>query len=136
MALHIPPVPQFSPTGEPSSVSQRWNKWKKSFQYFHIASGITSDSKKKSLLLHLVGSGTQEIFDTLVNTGTTYEEALAALDQHFEVRKNIPFERSKFHQAKQESSESIEQYVTRLRQLCKHCEYTDTDEECCINEVI
>ena len=41
----------------------------------------------------------------------------------------MPFERSKCHQAKQETNESIEQYITRLRQLCLYCEYNDNDEE-------
>ena len=41
----------------------------------------------------------------------------------------MPFERSKCHQAKQETNESIEQYITRLRQFCLYCEYNDNDEE-------
>ena len=34
MDLHLPAIPQFNPNGDPSSLGQRWNKWKKSFEYY------------------------------------------------------------------------------------------------------
>ena len=40
---------------------------------------------------HLIGTETQEIFDTIQNTSKTFPEAL------------IPFEGSRFHQGKQET---------------------------------
>jgi len=57
----------------------------------------------------------------------TYESTLAVLNTHFSIKKNVPFERSKFHQAKQEASVSVEQYITRLRTLSFYCEYTDVN---------
>ena len=51
------------------------------------------------------------------------------MNNHFLVQKNGPYERSKFHQARQEQGESIEQLVTRLRKLSLFCEYIDQDEE-------
>ena len=29
VAIHMPPVKEFDPKGDPSTVSQRWQKWKK-----------------------------------------------------------------------------------------------------------
>ena len=127
--LQIPAVATFDPHGEPTSVAQRWDKWKKAFEYFVIASGITDDNRKTALLLHLGGAEIQEIFETLTVAENTYEHALTALNDHFKVKKNIPFERSKFLQANQESNESIEQFVTRLRKLSLYCEYTDNTEQ-------
>ena len=80
------------------------------------------------MLLNLIGLESQDIFETLIVAGNTYADALAALNTHFEVQKNVPYERSKFHQAKQ-TNESIEQFITRLRQLSLYCEYTDADEQ-------
>ena len=54
---------------------------------------------------------------------------MQVLDTHFSVHKNIPFERSKFHQAKQLSQESIEQFITRLRKLSLHCEYDNKTDD-------
>ena len=42
--------------------------------------------------LHLVGPETQDIFQTLTPADQSYDSALAALDTHFEVQKNVPFE--------------------------------------------
>ena len=64
--------------------------------------------EKKNMLLHLVGSETQEIFDALADTRDTFDTALTALSNHFSVQKNVPYEQSKFHQAHQEQGESIE----------------------------
>ena len=122
MSLQIPSVAQFPPRREPSSVAQHWTKWKKSFQYFLNAPGTTTEVRKKASLLHLVRTETREIFKMLQNTGETFAEALLALDNHFSVKKNIPLQRSKFHQPKQETNESIGQYITKLRQLCLYCD--------------
>lgn len=43
--------------------------------------------------------------------------------EHFIMKKNVPFERSVFYNVQQQSAESIEQQVTRLKQLGKYCEY-------------
>ena len=114
MALQIPTVQPFTPHGEPNALSQKWEKWKKSFQYFIEASGITAEARKKALLLQLVGTDTQDIFETLNPAKNSYESALAALDTHFAVRKNIAFERSIFHKARQHSNESIGQIFDNI----------------------
>ena len=74
----------------------------------------------------MIGQETQDIYDTLTvasRDNETYKSSLEALDQHFCIKKNIPFERSIFRAAKQLEKESIEQYITRLRQLAQYCEY-------------
>ena len=127
--LQIPAVPSFKPTGEPSTVSQRWTKWRKSFEYFVIASGVRNQERKRALLLHLVGPATQDIYETLTDDDQSYDSTIEALEQHFSITKNVPFERSKFHQAKQQQNESVEQYITRLRTLSLYCEYQDNNDQ-------
>ena len=138
MAAHIqmPGVAPFQCHGDPNQVSQNWEKWKKAFQYFLGASGITNDARKKAILSHMIGLEGQEIFETLSPTGDSYEHALEALSDHFSVRKNIPFERSVFHQAKQKPGESVEQFVTRLRRLASTCEYGNQTSEQIRDQVI
>ena len=46
VAIHLPPVKEFDPKGDPSTVSQRWQTWKKLFVYFLNATGIQNDCKK------------------------------------------------------------------------------------------
>ena len=129
MSIQIPSIAPFDPTGDATSTAQRWEKWVKSFQYFFISSNINNNEKKRALLLHLIGPESQEIFDTLPDTGNTFEEALTALEDYFKVKKNVPYERSVFGNAKQDSTESIEQFVTRLRKLSMNCEYGNKQSE-------
>ena len=128
--------PFFKCLGDPNTVAQNWTKWKKSFEYFLGASGIRNDARQKAMLLHMVGPETQEVFETLVPEDNTYEKALKALDEHFSVKKNVPFERSVLQQARQKSGESIEQFVTTLRKLAATCEYGDTTNEQIRDQVI
>ena len=89
-------------------------------QYFILASGVNDDARQNALLLHMVGQETQDIYDTLnveEREGTLYKTLLEALDQHFCIKKNVPFERLIFRTAKQLRKESVEQYITQLRQL-------------------
>ena len=120
--LQMSLISPFISSSEPSSVAQRWRKCVKSFHYCLGAYGITDATGKKNMLLHLVGSETQEIFDILAGTEVTFDIASKALNNHFSVQKNVPYERSKFHQAHEEQGESIEQFVTRLRKLYLFCE--------------
>ena len=83
-----------------------------------------------------MGTTSQEIFETLPNQGETFDEAIAALDAHFSVKKNVPYERSIFHSAKQEQQESIEQYITRLGKLTKHYGYGDSTDDQIRDQVI
>ena len=136
MSIQIPSIAPFDPTEDTTSTAQRWEKWVKSFQYFVIASNINNNERKRALLLHLIGPESQEIFDTLPDTGNTFEEALTALEDYFKVKKNVPYERSVFGNAKQDSTESIEQFVTRLRKLSMNCEYGNKQSEHIRDQVI
>lgn len=65
----------------------------------------------------------QRIFRTLTVAGDTFDNAVAALDNHFMPKKNVAYERHVFRQACQGPSESMDAYLTRLRNLIKSCEY-------------
>ena len=92
--IQLPAVPSFDPSGDPNAIQQRWNKWKN--HLFIIQIGITNDVQERNTLLHLARIETQEIFETLQDTGNTYDQAITKLNEHFNVKKNIPFERSVF----------------------------------------
>ena len=59
----LPPFPPFDPLTDSATVSQRWKKWIRRFE---------------NLLFSLREfDSTNDIFDTLPDTGTTYESAVA-----------------------------------------------------------
>ena len=113
----------------------RWRRWKRSFEFFLEAKGITKDLQRKALLLHCAGQDVQDIFDTLADPkpvsehDTAYAKAMRSLVPHFLPQVNVPFERHQFRQAKQEDSETADQFVTRLFQLAETCDFGTTKEE-------
>ena len=67
----------------------------------------------------------QDIFETFADQGTSYAQAVAKLSEYFQPKKNISYERHVFHKAKQQSEETIDNYVVRLSKLAISCEFGD-----------
>ena len=61
--------------------------------------------------------------------GDDYKRALEKLDKYFVPQKNVDYETFQFRQASQKSDETVDQFVTHLRQLAKQCEFTDLNNE-------
>ena len=59
-------VQPFKCLGDPNTIAENWTKWKKSFEYFLGAFRIRNDARQKTMLLHMVGPETQEVFETHV----------------------------------------------------------------------
>ena len=79
--------------------------------------------------LYQAGEVTQEIFDTLEETGDDYKTAIEKLDEYFTPKKNVDYEIFQFRQAKPNNGETTDQFATRLRKLAAHCEFHDLDQE-------
>ena len=85
--------------------------------------------------MHCAGKNVQDIFVTLSDPGpapegeTLHAKAIRLLDAHFLPQVNIPFERHQFRQAKQEESQTEDQFVTRLFQLSENCDFGTSQEE-------
>ena len=58
-----------------------------------------------------------------------YSKVLEKFDSHFQVRRNLIFERARFNKRDQREGESAEQYITALYQLAERCEYRDFKSE-------
>jgi hypothetical protein len=135
-ALQLPTLAPFSVLSDSSTLSQRWTKWVKSFEYFLVASNVTDKKRQRALLLHLAGPEVQEVFETLSDTGDDYATALDKLNAYFNPQKNIPFERHTFRQAAQDPSETMDAYVTRLKRLVKTCDYGTLSAEMIRDQVL
>ena len=66
---------------------------------------------------------------TFYNVGATYKSAMDALNNHFEPKKNVAFERHVFRQAIQGTNKPSINFVTRLRKLASTCEFADKNSE-------
>lgn len=128
-------IPNFDCEGEPTTVGARWQKWKRAFQLFVASKGIENAAQKKALLLHCGGMKMQDIYFTFPaardpgQDETEYDVAMEQLDNYFRPRVNTPFERHGFRLMTQEQTESVDQFVTRLKQKAEHCNFDNADEQ-------
>ena len=84
---------------------------------------------RRGLLLTYVGEATNDIFDTLPDTGTNYDSALKSLTEYFDPVRNQDMAMYEFRQIKQEANETINNLYRRLKEKADICEFTDVDSE-------
>ena len=127
--VELPPFATFDPVSDPTSLSQRWKSWKRRFEIYLTALNITEAKQQRALLLYQVGQATQEIFDTLPDTGDDYVTAMTKLNDYFSPTKNVDYEIFQFRKAMQQPGETTNQFATRLKKLAATCEFTNVDKE-------
>ena len=94
--------------------------------------------QRRPLLLHSAAEAVQEIFETLANTGEAkdYEKAVKALNNYFIPKVNSIYQNHLFRSMEQQDGETVAQFVTRLRQVVKDCDYGDQAENQIRDQVI
>ncbi|XP_068758051.1 uncharacterized protein [Montipora capricornis] len=138
VALDVGCLEPFNPKGEPHSLSQRWKRWKRAFNLYVTGKGVSDDGQKRALFLHVAGMDVQEIYFTLVAEAesATFEATVKVLDDYFVPKANVPFERHLFQQIVQESEETVDQFVCRLRQRAINCEFGESENDYIRDQVI
>lgn len=103
------------------------------FENYLLAINATGDSwpdaRKRAILLHSLGTEGQRLFYTFPNTGTTFAEAMSALENHFVPKVNVVVARHRFRQRSQRADETISQFLSALRDLSSSCAYGDMESE-------
>ena len=130
-------VKPFDPHGDPSSVGRRWQRWMKSISLHADSKGLIiqadkddNKAQRRALLLHSAGEDVQEIFETLADTGgiKDYGKAEKALNDYFIPKVNSTYQNHVFRSMEQHDGETVAQFVTRLRQVVKDCDYDEQVE--------
>lgn len=126
-------VPKFDCYKEPATLGPCWTRWLTAFELFADGKGLimaenVSDHNKirrRALLLHHAGTDVQDIFSTLDDRGGPgdYDKAVDALNKYFVPQVNTAFARQSFYQISQNNGETVQQFVTRLRQTAKDCDF-------------
>ena len=125
----LPPFPPFDPLSNPANTGPRWRKWLRRFENLLISLRETNPIVKRGLLITYVGETTNDIFDTLPNTGTDYAAAVESLTQRFDPSTNKDMEIYEFRQITQESGETINEFYCRLKEKSSSCEFTNAEAE-------
>ena len=117
----------------------------KSFSVYADSKGLIiqadkADNKvqRRALLLHSAGEAVQEIFETLAETGEAkdYEKAVKALNDYFIPKVNSTYQNHVFRSMEQQDGETVAQFVTRLRQVVKDCDYGEQAENQIRDQVV
>ncbi|PFX12279.1 Uncharacterized protein K02A2.6 [Stylophora pistillata] len=64
--LDVGSLTPFNPKEDPNTLSVHWKLWKRSFNLYLVAKGITKDEHKTALLLHTGGLNLQDLYYTLL----------------------------------------------------------------------
>ena len=125
------------PTPQPVAVSgnseKSWKTFKEDFNNFKIATELDKkpDAVQAATLKTLLGDECRHILRNLALTAeqdTSSEQIIRSLDSHFVRKTNILFERFQFYNVTQLKNETVSQYVDRLRQQSKDCEFINEEE--------
>lgn len=127
----------FNPNEENGNVYAKWTRWLRGLNLFLESKNITESKRKKAMLLHHGGFELQDIFytipgaDTVADGEDPYVKTVDTLNAFFKPKVNITYERHVFRSLRQMEEETVAQYVTRLRQQAKNCEFKEEDAEIC-----
>ena len=125
------PQYQFPPfeLSDAQSAGPRWKKWLNRFDNYMVAMDITESNRQKAMLLHFAGERVADIYDTMKEETDEYGDTKTKLTNYFAPQVNLHYEIYVFRNAKQEDTETVDQFCTRLRTLAATCEFTDIDRE-------
>lgn len=126
-------VPLQPPTQFRFDSPDEWPRWKRRFEQFRVASGLSEEGEERqvSTLLYCLG---EEAEDVLTSTNITnddrkkYDAVVGKFDEFFKVRKNVIYERARFNRRSQHEEETAEQYITALYSLAEDCDFGNTKE--------
>lgn len=120
-----PPAPFLPVPGEPPIP---WASWIDGFTVYLEAMDYDDipDRRKIALLRHCLGAEGQRIYRAL-GEAETYEEAVALLAHHFTGQQRVILRRYKLRKRLQRPGESVQDYVTNLRDMAHSCNTSRSD---------
>lgn len=112
------------------NLAENWKFWSQKFQTYLDATEISKkeDKTKCAQLLSLIGDEGLRIYNTFEfaeNEIDKYKPLVEKFNNYFSPKRNLTFERHKFLTYKQTNGQSIENYITELKNLSLNCEFED-----------
>ncbi|CAK8685409.1 unnamed protein product [Clavelina lepadiformis] len=134
-------IPTPAPMKWSGNVHENWIRFIQSFKLYMTAIGhdSKSDKAKSSLLLCVMGEEALQVYNSFkFETGQElkFDNVVANFEAYCCPKKNITFERYKFHTCTQKVDQSIDEYVTQLKVIAKNCEFADLVESLIRDRVI
>lgn len=109
-----------------------WSEWFQGLEHVLEASN-TPEERKFSTLLAYGGKELRVVYSAICNgeipKKEQYDTAVKKLEQYFKPKQHGTYLRVKFWETEKESSETIEEFVTKLREKKRHCDFGKTKDE-------
>lgn len=125
-----------------SNCGTAWKTWMRQFELFATAQNIDDVEKKRDWLLHFAGPKVQNVYfnladdveDDNVRRGPlatsyvpfqtdAYAKAVNKLNNFFEPKRNVSYERHIFRKMSQKQNERIDAFLMRLRIQADRCDF-------------
>ena len=125
----------FSADPNSSQAGKEWKHWYRTFtnflESFPAEPAITDANKLRCLIAHI----DKDVYD-YVSECETYEEAVDILGRLYVKPCNVIFARHLLMICKQQPEQSLDDYLQKLKQLAKDCNYRAVNADICRNEAI
>ena len=112
---------------------QNWDEYVERLDQFFVANDIRAENKKRAILLSSIGARTYGIVRSLLSpkkpTEVTYADIVATLRAQFCPQPSVTVARFRFFSCSRRQSESVQEFVARLRQLSRDCKFETFLEE-------
>ena len=126
----IPPPDKMMMTG---NLPENWDFFCESYKHYEVAIGINTkpDNIRVATLITVMGRECHEILRNLeIPEGEkTVDNICAKIKNYFQPSINVTYERYRFGTAIQDSSETIDMFLNRLRKLSLTCKYESLRDE-------
>ena len=100
---------------------EEWTQYVERMDHFFAANDITEASKKKLVLLSVIGPSTYALLRNLVSPAKpgdkTYDELVSVLKEHYNLTPSEKVQRSRFNSQFRKLGESVSTFVAELRSL-------------------
>lgn len=126
MQSHIPLPPKLDLGG---NISQTWKTWKQIWNSYVIVTGLADkdNAYQVATFITCIGHEALEVYNGLPfrdeNEKNDPTVILRLMEEYCVGKTNTIYERYVFNNKHQESSESVDAYVTKLRKLSLTCEF-------------
>jgi len=117
------------------NTAKKWKKFKQKWSNYEIATGIAKKDKptRVTTLLTVISKEAVDVYNTFTWDDEGDELKIEKVLEKFELfcsptKNNIIYERYVFFSRNQDSGESIDHYVTTLKNLVNTCEFGALEE--------
>ena len=130
-AYQLPPPDPMNCNGD---VATNWKVFRDAYEDYAVAAELSGKDQavQAATLKTVMGKECKQILNRLGLTTAELKQTdaiLTKLEAHFAPAQNILFERYRFHSAEQQPTETVDQFLIRLKHLAESCAFSDLQDE-------